>query len=1027
MKNEQNIISKPSEYNRYLPGVSGGFRGVDLTSNPASVVPYRFSWLENMWKDYDSEQGGAIETVPGYRRVQISYADGKRIPTGSINGLFSVKVGSEPYLLIHEGKNLRLMKHKERDAGTVSLSFEDVLEDAPSRAFVFREDVYFLDGKHYKRFRTSDLTLSDVKDSAYVPTTFAYRKQYEQRNMLTDDVCQLEHAFEGADATGQSSGVLFTTTGTEPYVTQFFTKDTFVSSEESNKTEGSTNVGTGVRFYHLRGGHCRFGDAYKNLRGVILNGHERDVNVHDLTAPNLKDVYFTEPFTNQFTVDEGAFPKTRAITVHLGCTPYELAEKISVGASADFVKHLPPNLVIADAEEVTGTMWKKKVTDIILPSDFMISHVTSSTNIENNNGIRYTVSTGRFEDDLPAAEDNNSFFFCATEDPEGALKLCIFYTGEPKDGYVALYSAALKTSFAFLNISFDPQNLASEYRYGENVYPVSFLPMTECEAVYSATDGGNDAAFGVTYESDGKTVASVVVAVRDGMSSDADVQFRLRARSSAFGKVGTHPSFSDENSSYLGTSIAAIEECRIAAEYDGRIFLSGNPNLPNTVFYSARNDLGVNDPAFFGCLNFFNDGSGPDGITSLLSTPGMLAVLKRDTVYYHIGADGDDVMPRIYPSTKGNAGIGGIGASCNFLDDPCFLSGKGLEAVGKENLTLERTVVHRSSNVDGMLTREDLSKAEMVEWKGYLCVFIDGRVYLADSRAVFTNAYGTSEYEWFLLSDVGTYENETAQYRSATGAVYADDDKTVRLDGNGDVILTKEDGEVILSFGEEEFKVGADEVFRGLYTKDGQGYDVEYASIGGKNYPVERTGEVLGSGDFYPGVHPHVLDECLYFGTKSGDLLLFNTDKYGEPVGNEPVEPGKLHRSMYHFAGRAICAKAVTSMDDCGIPHLMKTTVRRSLVLRSKLMDGSSFLVSVATDKNPVMTLVSRVTNANYSNFELSFGDLLFSASHDALCAVKEKEKRWVEKQYMISSDGFCAPFGIYSMSYRFTIAGRIK
>jgi hypothetical protein len=37
---------------------------------------------------------------------------------------------------------------------------------------------------------------------------------------------------------------------------------------------------------------------------------------------------------------------------------------------------------------------------------------------------------------------------------------------------------------------------------------------------------------------------------------------------------------------------------------------------------------------------------------------------------------------------------------------------------------------------------------KLAEWEGYLLVFIDNKVYLADSRAMFTNE-NHSEYEWF--------------------------------------------------------------------------------------------------------------------------------------------------------------------------------------------------------------------------------------------------------------------------------------
>ena len=47
----------------------GDLRGVDLSSDPAQVNMARPSYLVNMYRDYESEHGAAIETIPGFRRL----------------------------------------------------------------------------------------------------------------------------------------------------------------------------------------------------------------------------------------------------------------------------------------------------------------------------------------------------------------------------------------------------------------------------------------------------------------------------------------------------------------------------------------------------------------------------------------------------------------------------------------------------------------------------------------------------------------------------------------------------------------------------------------------------------------------------------------------------------------------------------------------------------------------------------------------------------------------------------------------
>ena len=166
-----------------------------------------------------------------------------------------------------------------------------------------------------------------------------------------------------------------------------------------------------------------------------------------------------------------------------------------------------------------------------------------------------------------------------------------------------------------------------------------------------------------------------------------------------FSTIENAKDFLEGNPDYSGTGVEAIMGCTKSAVYDGRIFLSGNPELPNTVFFTQRNITGANDPTYFGAYNYMNDGNGNSPNVDLLSTPSMLMVLKNNTVqdgsvYYHVATDNTsedqttrDLMPRIYPSTSGAAGLGCAGktvpgtVACNFLDDPVFLSTRGLEAM----------------------------------------------------------------------------------------------------------------------------------------------------------------------------------------------------------------------------------------------------------------------------------------------------------------------------------------------------------
>ena len=94
--------------------------------------------------------------------------------------------------------------------------------------------------------------------------------------------------------------------------------------------------------------------------------------------------------------------------------------------------------------------------------------------------------------------------------------------------------------------------------------------------------------------------------------------------------------------------IFAILGCTVCENFDGRVFISGHPELPNTVFYSARDESGENNPLYFGELNYFCDGTGPFGVCSILAAAESLAIFKSGddgggSIYYHTPKEtGDD-------------------------------------------------------------------------------------------------------------------------------------------------------------------------------------------------------------------------------------------------------------------------------------------------------------------------------------------------------------------------------------------------
>ena len=190
-----------------------------------------------------------------------------------------------------------------------------------------------------------------------------------------------------------------------------------------------------------------------------------------------------------------------------------------------------------------------------------------------------------------------------------------------------------------------------------------------------------------------------------------------------------------------------ILKCTLLQVFDNRVFFSGNPEYPNVVWHCS-----LNDPTYFSDLDYYREGLDSAHIRGLVAGNNALWVFREPshantTVFYHTPTL-DDEYGKIYPSTHSSVTTGCVGRAINFNDDIVFFSERGMEGISGD-ITTEQAVAHRSSLVDRKLTAEDKYKDMILEeWDGYLLVIIGNKIYLADSRATFTNDTH-SEYEFF--------------------------------------------------------------------------------------------------------------------------------------------------------------------------------------------------------------------------------------------------------------------------------------
>lgn len=381
----------------------------------------------------------------------------------------------------------------------------------------------------------------------------------------------------------------------------------------------------------------------------------------------------------------------------------------------------------------------------------------------------------------------------------------------------------------------------------------------------------------------------------------------------------------------------AIDKCTIAAVYDNRIFFAGNPDAPNQYYHTQANDA-----SYVSASAYYTAGAASTGITGLEIIGSKLALYKRNdgsdaTVFYLEEMDtGEDLHPKAYPASSTLAGVGCIApfGHLNFRDDPVFLSPYGLEAVGKMDYNSERVIEHRSTTVDGKLVNESgLENAYMKEWRGYLCCLVNGHLYLADSRQAYTKkSSGKMEYEWYYLDTVCGW------------------------DGDGEPLPA-----------------------------------TVIASHGGR----------------------------LYFGTPHGYIYQYNTDLRGD-------DDTALRSEAYNNDGRPIFSCWVLPYDDCGLPNRFKRTNRRGAKVDMKTHSHGVVKIRTKTERTPYKDTLQASTGI-FTWGDTDFADYVFDTSDVTTAYFKPKEKKFERITCMVYSDVLNRPFGIHAIVYEVYASGYSK
>jgi hypothetical protein len=893
---------KETEYSVLYRAVGG----VDFNSENNPDKSGRFSYLENMYRDYEGDGGAMLESVVGFR--QITRAE-QRAP---VHAIFSYTDNEKNEQIVFQaGDALYKFPLKERDSSEYRISSPIAyIEPHRASAFSFENSLYVIDGCDITVIDGDGYTTSLTKEPEliYEPTCYVNGEEYEQKNLLTNNFYEIYRIGNCDTLATESLGLHYEIISEEE-------KTCAVTGAEFETWKpiyipAYTKIGT-ESYKVIKVARAAFNNEEKITALVIANGISTIEKNAFRNCANLKSALLPESIEE---IGDGAFSACNQLT------------SLNFGES---LKRLGKE-VAARCHNLTSVNYSKTSEDF--------------SKIEIDGTFEFTVNT---------EQENRAVY-------------------------------------------------------------ISIPIFSEAESVNEVLIDGVHHNF-TTTKINGRVSEVVIYDEDKSRIIGKEAKIYAIMRDTKF-TLGSFTASYEGNSKINGRD--AILGCTLCQSFDGRIFLSGNPLLPNTVFYSQRDITGRNNPLYFGILNYFNDGVGASPITSLLAVGDSLAVFKskngiNESIYYHKPSETNTgILPKVYPVSHIHTGIFSHGDTISFFDEAIFISKTGVVAINDNEKLSGRDIEIRSHAINPKLLNENLCDVRLGSWMGYLVLGAGEHIYLGDSRQRTRHQSGSYEYEWYYLNGIATYTDTKPVYRySDTAPKGLDVNPKPNEIANG----------TVYSYYDSELK---SEFF--------------YLSEGNKRYAVYMTDEI-SDGVKHPmsALYTHG-EELLIFGTTSGDICIFNNDKRGAPPERivrkkdfdlEKYQQSfsrKIHSDFYDFAKKAPRYVVRTAMDNVGIPHLTKDTVKNSLTAKIRVYGKTDISFEVKTDKSDYSE-ICRIPDTVPDFEDFDFSSLSFIASDFSTLAIKEKEKGWIEKQLQISSDKFRAPFGLLSEAYRYTVKGRIK
>lgn len=216
-----------------------------------------------------------------------------------------------------------------------------------------------------------------------------------------------------------------------------------------------------------------------------------------------------------------------------------------------------------------------------------------------------------------------------------------------------------------------------------------------------------------------------------------------------------------------------ITKCTIGTLYGvngamDRLFLSGNPDLPNWDFFSQQND-----PTYFPDTGYSVIGNASSAIVGYAIVNNYLATFKNKqdnspAVFIRQGELMENEITgvsepvfRLINTLLGD-GIISPYAYGSLPTEPLFLTKLGVYAITPQDITGEKYSQKRSFYLDGALTKEyALDTAKAVIYKDQYVLAVNNKLYILDglqaTRSDRSEPYATRQYAGFYCTNVPAY------------------------------------------------------------------------------------------------------------------------------------------------------------------------------------------------------------------------------------------------------------------------------